>query len=223
MKKVLAICLMMLMVVSLSVTAFAAPNGFVSSPSTQQAPEVVSFKASDPNCNAVIIITPYSKRDTLPDDVKSLNESAYGDIVSSGDLTKFCNDFKKVVTDKKLDSSKLAVTYLFDVRADGCTTHESHKTFEIELSADALKNFVGLLHKKSNGEWELIDNAEVLSDGKTLRFTVDSFSPFSIVVDTSGTTSPQTGDNADMYLYVVVMSAAALSILTAFAAKKKAL
>ena len=67
----------------------------------------------------------------------------------------------------------------------GCTDHDDHDNFEVVLAAETLENFVALLHMKSDGTWELIENADVTGEGTHLTFTVDSFSPFAIVVNTN--------------------------------------
>ena len=77
MKKVLAICLMMAMMLSISVTAFAAPDGFVSSPSSQKAPGLVAFVPKDAACTARLVITPYGDRNDLPVALQTMMEKAY--------------------------------------------------------------------------------------------------------------------------------------------------
>ena len=44
MKKIMAICLTLIMVMSLGVAAFAAPGRFVSSPSVNKAPVLISYE-----------------------------------------------------------------------------------------------------------------------------------------------------------------------------------
>ena len=66
---------------------------------------------------------------------------------------------------------------------------------------------------------------QVTDNGEHLRFSVDSFSPFAIVVDTSaaGSDSPETGVTVDtIYVYAIVMGvAAAALVVVAFVSKKK--
>ena len=220
MKKIFVICLTALMVLSLSVNVFAAPGGFVKSPSGNAAPRLVSFVPSDENCTAELVITPYSERRTLPDDLQSLIGKAYDSIVASDDLTKLNADLAKLAGDKKIDGSKLAVSDLFDVRLVGCDSHEGHAGFEITLAADTLDRFVGLLHMNNDGVWELVANAEVVNDGENLKFSVDSLSPFAIVVD-STPGAPQTGDNTAIYICGGVMAVSACAIILIVIKRKK--
>ena len=89
MKKLLAICLTIVMLMSFSVIAFAAPDNFVSSPSGQSAPEIIDFSVESEDCYADLIITPYSERDDLPEEIREQFEKAYEQIVSATDLTAF--------------------------------------------------------------------------------------------------------------------------------------
>jgi len=142
MKKVLAICLMMVMIVSLSATAFAAPDGFASSPSGNPAPIVISFTASDEDCTAQLVITPYSDRDELSDVILALFEKAYDTIAESDDLTELNEELAKIATEKGIDGKDLAVSDLFDIHVTGCDYHEEHRDFDIILAADTLSHFV---------------------------------------------------------------------------------
>lgn len=214
MKKVLAICLMMVMVVSMSVTAFAAPNGFVSSPSGNAAPVLISFKASDEDCTAALHITPYGERDEISDTLRTMLEKAYNEISNSVDLTKLNADLAKIAADKKIDGKNLAVSDLFDIHVTGCDYHDEHVDFDITLDVDTLNHFVGLLHMNKDGKWELVPDAEVTNNGEHLKFSVDSFSPFAIVVDAgSQGNTPQTGDNSMIYVYVIISAVCALAII----------
>jgi hypothetical protein len=223
MKKAIAICLIVVMVLSMNVNVFAAPGAFISSPSGNPAPQIISFDPSDDDCTAKLVITPYAKRDTLPDELKELIEKAYGEIAASKDLTELNSDLAKLAADKNLKGANLAVSDLFDIYAIDCEKHEEHLEFDIVLAADTLKRFVGLLHMNKNGEWELVSNAEVTNDGKHLKFTVETLSPFAIVVDTSngGSDGPQTGDNSMIHIYVTIMAISAFAILVIVAKNRK--
>lgn len=212
MKKILAICLALVMVFSLGITAFAAPNGFVSSPSENQAPEVDSFVPSDEDCEAEIVITAYADRAELPEELRELLEEAYTEVTEAEDLTTLSEALKKLADKKGIKAENLLVSDLFDIYAEGCDNHDEHKEFVVTLKADTLKNFVGLLHKKDNGSWELINDAKVIKDGTALKFTVDSFSPFAIVVN-KGVTSPQTSDNNIVFAVVALAFVSALAII----------
>lgn len=215
MKKVLVICLMMVMVVSMSVTAFAAPGGFVSSPSGNPAPTVVDFDPNDDDCPGWLVVTPYGDRHKLSDALRAMLEKAYNSIVNSDDLTKLNAELAKIAADKNIVGTDLAVSDLFDIHVTGCDYHDEHVGFDITLDADTLSHFVGLLHMNKDGVWELVTNAEVVNDGEHLKFSVDSFSPFAIVVDTSSGTpdAPQTGDNSMIHIYAIIMVVSALAVI----------
>ena len=213
MKKVLAICLMMVMLLSLSMNAFAA-GGFVSSPTGKPAPELEEFKPSDDDCTAVLVITPYGEKHTLPETLQTLFQNAYNTVKGNNDLTTLNAAFAKLVKDKKLNAANLAVSDLFDIHVTGCDFHDGHTDFDVVLSADMLKHFVALLHMNKNGEWELVSDAQVLNETH-LKFSVESFSPFAIVVDNSTGESDKNGDDSMIHVFAAAMavSAAALVIL----------
>ena len=210
MKKVLAICLMLAMLLSLSVGALAAPNGFVSSPSGSGAPTVEEFKPQDENCTATLLITPYGEREELPELLQSLMQKAYDSVVNAGDLTKLNADFAKLVAGMGLKAENLAISDLFDIHVTGCDFHDGHKEFDVVLKAETLKHFVALLHMNKNGQFELVSDAKVIGDH--LHFSVESFSPFAIVVDTTVEEAPPTGDSVMVFVWVAVVAAVAFAV-----------
>lgn len=214
MKKVLVLCLMLALVVGMSMNVFAVSDGFVSSPSVNPAPTVVSFTPSNEQCTATITITAYADKSELPDELLALFEKAYSDIADCDDLTKLNSALAKIASDKGINGADLAVSDLFDIHVVGCDYHDGHVDFEVTLDVEALSRFVGLLHMNKDGEWELVEDAEVVKDGDHLKFSVDSFSPFAVVVDTSvKDATPQTGDSNMIYVYVAVMAVSALAVL----------
>lgn len=223
MKKVTLVCLATLMVLCMGITAFAAPGSFVSSPSGNPAPTLISFTPGDSSCSAELIITAYINRDTLSEKEKTLIEQAYSVIATTDDLTTLNSDLLKLVNDKKLNGKKLAVSDLFDARIEGCTVHEGHVGNEVVLESDTLNRFVALLRMKDDGEWELVSNAEIINDGKQLRFTSDTFCPYAIVVNTE-IDNPKTGDATLTYVCAVVMALCAVSLafIAVKSRKKKA-
>lgn len=245
MKKVLAICLVIVMAVSMSVNAFAAPEGFVSSPSGNPAPTLISFAPSDEDCTARLVITPYGDRHDLSDTLRTMFEKAYNEIVASSDLTELNADLAEVAEGMNIDGADLAVSDLFDIHVTGCDYHDEHVDFDIVLAADVLKNFVGLLHMNKDSVWELVDNAEVVNNGEHLKFSVDSFSPFAIVVNTGdndvpptddsdnpttgdlndtqsgGDRAPQTGGSSYARIYLIIMAVAALAAVVIWRKSKR--
>lgn len=222
MKKVLAIYLVMLMVLTMSVSVFAAPGSFVSSPSGNPVPRIVNFNPRNDACAAQLIITAYADRPMLPDALRALMEQAYNDIAGTNDLTSLNADLAKIAKNKNMDTTKLAVSDLFDLHMVGCDYHEGHTYFDITLEADTLDRYVALLHMNKNGEWELVEDAKVENNGDHLTFSVEGFSPFAIVVDTSvDVDDPETGDNSMIQVYATIMVISALAAVVILVKGKK--
>ncbi|MBQ8783607.1 MAG: hypothetical protein IJZ57_07540 [Clostridia bacterium] len=222
MKKFLALLMAVIMVLTVSITAFATPGSFVQSPSNNNGPELVEGSNEDEECTAELIITPYKDRATLPAKALADIEKVYGIIAAGVDLTSLNAEFKAFVASKGLLASNLAVSDLFDVSYYNCDIHDFHGYFRIKLSADTLRNFVGLLHY-NDGVWEFVDNAKVLPDGETLEFSIKDLSPFAIVVDTSkgSAVSPETGAEDYTAFVAVITSIAAASVVFVSLKKKK--
>ena len=220
MKKVMVFCLTLVLMASMTLTAFAATGGFVSSPTSNQAPTIVEFKANDEDCTATLLITPYAEKEELPPALQTLFQEAYTDIKESKNLTELCDALTKIASNKKIKGENLAVTELFDIHVTGCDYHTEHTDFDIVLAPETLKNFVALLHMNKDGEWEVVENAKVTNNGEHLEFSVDEFSPFAIVVDTSAKPS-QTGEIDLTPVYIAVMVVSALGIILIIAKSKK--
>ncbi len=219
MKKVLVLCLTAVMIASMCVCAFADTGLFVKSPSTNAAPTVEEFKPLTEGCESEIKVTSFADRATLSADKKALIEKVYDAIVAGNDA-----DIEKILdtvaASSKVDAKNLAIGDLFDISNTDCDAHNDHEGFSIELGSAVLKNFVALLHNK-DGKWEVVSDAKVSADGKTLTFTVDSLSPFAIVVDSSKLPS-DTSDNSSIALWVMALSASALAVVLVALKKRKA-
>lgn len=217
MKKIIAICLSFIIAASATVTVFAAPANFWGSPSGKPSPEIISFKSSDPNSTVQLILTPYSDRNDLSDGQIALLEKAYDSIRNAKSLTELNAELADVVAKLEIDSKYLAVTNIFDIHYVG-SDNQSQK-FEIVLSVDELNNFVGLLHMNKDGVWELVSDAKIEQDGDHLVFSVDSFSPFAVVVDTTGE-SPRTGDSV-MIISAIVLAVSVIALAAITVKRKK--
>lgn len=215
MKKVLAISLMVLMVVCMSLTAFAAPGEFVQSPSNNGAPALVSAKCSAEGCTAELIITPFIDRDELPEDLRLLIEKAYKDIANCDNLVDLCSELADIAKSLNAPETNLAVSDLFDIRYVNCDAHDDHGYFDIVLKSETFNSFVTLMHLSDEG-WEIIDNAKVkeVNGEYHLIFSIDDFSPFAIVVNSSviADKNPHTGDTNSVYFFAVLMVVSALAI-----------
>lgn len=214
MKKLLAICLTVVMLMSFGVIAFAAPNNFISSPSGQSAPEIVDFSVESEDCVADLVITPYSERDTLPEDVREKFEKAYEEIVSASNLAKLNAELSKIAENMNIPEENLVVSELFDIRYINCSKHEGHGYFDIVLKPEVLKGFVALLHLNGDN-WELVEGARVENNGIHLVFSIDDFSPFAIVVNTAENDSvaPSTGEIVNIVLYASIMLVSAVALV----------
>ncbi len=181
MKKLLAILLAAVMVALMAVSAYAAPQNFISSPGAENAPVIVEYEVESEECEAELVLTPYSEHETLFDELDEDIVGAYNQLTSTADLTTLSEALAELAERSNIPASDLAVSDLFDLHYYNCDLHDVHGDFKIKLKAEALENFVGLLHLADDG-WELIEGARV-EDVEYLVFSIDDFSPFAIVVD----------------------------------------
>ncbi len=221
MKKVLTVCLMIVLVAGLGVNALATTEGFTSSPSGNPAPDIVEYEiGNSEDCNSQLVITPYGEKHKLPEALQALLNEAYDEIANAGDLSKLNADFAKLVKDQKISVEDLAVSDLFDIHATECDFHDGHVDFDITLEADTLSHFVALLHMNKNGEFELVADAEVINNGEHLKFSVESLSPFAIVVNTGDGVQENKLDGM-IFVYIAVLVVLAVIIILFLAKKKK--
>ena len=190
MRKVVVICMALAMIMAMAVPAFAAPGVFVESPSKNPAPELVEGKNQSDACQAQIIVTAYGDRNDLTVEQRQKLEAAYTVVVGTQDLSTLNPKVAEIADELGVGISTLAVSDLFDISATECNGHENHGHFDITLKADTLKNFVCLLHYY-NGEWRVVENAEITNNGEHLEFDEDEFSPFAIVVSTEPLPEPE--------------------------------
>lgn len=215
MKKLVVLCLTLVMLASLGLNAFAARGSFVSSPSGNPAPLLIDWEVPDADCTATVVITSYADRDTLDDAKREEMENAYDAIANTLDLTELDADLAQLAEEKDIAPSNLAVSDLFDISYVGCEDHRDHDGyFSITFEAETLKNFVGLIYHNGE-EWVLVDDAVV--DGKQLTFTTKEFSPFAIVVDTNA----QTGDNTMIYVWSAIAAASGVLLVVIGLKNKK--
>lgn len=215
MKKVLAICFVMVMVMTMSITAFAASSNFISSPSVTPGPTIVDSTNNGEDCDGKVIVTPYSERDSLDDDSKKDIEDAYNNITNSEDITKLVDGLTDVAEKAGVSNNDLSVKDLFDVDYSGCTKDHKHGDFNIKLNGEPLNNFVALVYHDGDG-WKTVDNAKV-TDGKYLSFTAEAMGPYAIVVSKSAI-SPETSDNTTAWSFAAIMLVSAVAFV--FASKK---
>lgn len=219
MKKILTVLMLSLLVFSLAFTA--AADDFVQSPSANRAPEFIFGGSEDHPCDEPLIITAYGDRNQLPADLKAEIEKVYADVKDSKNLVALCADLKTLAEKKGIPTTNLSVSELFDIRdAHG----DVEATFDIVLKAEALENFVGLVHY-NNGTYELLEDATVtVVDGEYhLSFSVDSLSPFMVIVDTGEKLPTDDGSLLVAILAVIAIAecAALVAIVVKFILGKK--
>ncbi|MBE6770727.1 MAG: hypothetical protein E7547_01115 [Ruminococcaceae bacterium] len=218
MKKVLAICLAVVMVISAGVMAFAQ-GGFVSSPSGNKAPVIVTVTYGDNSCRPEIIVTPYVDKETLEDYKEQALIDAYNEILNCDNLADLCSGLIALAAELGRNVRNFAISDLFDISAYHTLPHDYCGTITLTLNSETLTNFVGLLHRNSEGVWELIPNVVVDYDNNTITFTVNNFSPFAIVVDTAAEDAPNTGSS--IYIPAIVMCVSAVSLAAVLISLKK--
>ncbi len=219
MKKFMITCLALVLMMSMSLTAFAA--GFVESPSLNPAPTLVSFYVDSEECEADLVITAYSQRSNLSEEGRVTIEGVYDDIKNATDISTLSADLAAVANSLNVATADLSVSDLFDISYMNCDpeTHTAeHGSFHITLRAETLDNFVGILHF-TDGAYELVSDAKVNENGD-LTMSVDSLSPFAIVVGPEKS-APDTGDNSMIYMWGILAAVSALAVVICLKEAKK--
>ncbi len=223
MKKALAIILALVVVVcaGFTIVAFAEPGAFVSSPSGNEAPEVVEVDYDDDSCEPEIVVTPYKDRETLDEDKEDDMNKAYEEIAADDDLTKLCPELKGVADAKGIPAERLAVSDLFDVSAYHTRNdHEYCGTTTISLKSETIKKFVALLHRDPDTDkWEVVDGVIVDKVNNTITFSAEDFSPYAIVIEKSLDSAPDTGSS--LYIPAILMVVSAVSLAGVLISLKK--
>ena len=209
MKKILVFGLVLVMCLSMGLTAFASIGGYIQSPTKNKAPEVVEVTpATATSEKLVITVTPFAKRNTLTGETAANFTKAHVSIDANKDITVLTPEVKAAAEKANVKVENLGVSDLFDVSANMKLTSD----VTIKLNAETAKHFVALLHYH-NGAWEVVENATVKDN--TLTFTVKDLSPFAIVVDRekATVTAPLTGDNGVASVVAVMALVSALGIV----------
>ena len=220
MKKFMALLLTMVMVLMLSVTAFAAPRSFVSSPSNNPAPIVEGSEALSEDCFGQIKITPYIDRDELDEEALKAIQEAYDQIAGNVNNEKFLKALQEIADKNKMNSEDLSVSDLFYVGYENCDQHieKSHKGFRVTLKVDTIKNLKGILGYY-NGEWVVLEIESYDPVNGTVTFIVDKFGPVAFVVDKYS--PPSTGDNGMVTLWVMVALVSAMAMISTLVLPKR--
>lgn len=213
MKKIVTSVMVLALILSLGLSVFAAPGGFLVSPGTKPTPTLIDGSITD--CDGDLVVTPYSERHDLSDDERDLLEGAYDQIRDHKDLSDLCADLEKIAKENKDNVKRYAVSELFNVGYEGCDAHDNHTDYKAVLKPQSTKNFVALM-ALVDGEWVIVENAKV--DGNHLVVEGAYYGPYAIVVDTG---SGATGDSFP-WIYVVLMAVSAMGLVVlAIAYKQK--
>ena len=183
MKKLLALALSLVLVISaMTLAVSAASDDFVMSPGQAGAPEVIN----DPKTDYTVGITAYKDRDSLSEEKKTEIEAAYNDLAGASDLSKIVEgvDLKEGVEDE------IGVGEVFDASIISGTA-EGAVSFKLRSASFADENFVALLHYV-NGKFVVVDDVTVKGD--VADISVDSLSPFAIIVNANYNEAPVTDD-----------------------------
>lgn len=207
MKKFVSIFFAILLASVMCVTAFAAPNNFVSSPEADNDTTLDGSDNITDGCDAVVVLTTFADRANLDDASRKNLEDARDAIVDSDDLTKLCADL-----DDKSDAS-LSVSDIFDIDYTENGSHDGHDGFTIRVKTNSLDKLVAVMNY-DGGEWTLVD-ASVNADG-LLEIKTAKTGAFAVVIENEQgeTSNPnQTGDDFRWWIYVALMVVCAGALL----------
>ena len=218
MKKVLAVCLAVVLVVSAGVLAFAQ-GGFVSSPSGNKGPEISDVILGDLTCNPRVVITPYAEREKLDDQKEAELNKAYDEISANSDLSNLTPDLKAIAAALGVSHLRFAVSELFDISVYHTLPHDYCGEITVKLTIEAPENYSALIHRDSENGWEIVPDVVVDKANKTLTFTGTEFSPFAIVVDKEADALPNTGSM--LYIPAIAMVVSAISLVVVLVSIKK--
>ena len=199
MKKLFVVFMIVLLALSMSLPIFANVGGFISSPSGHQAPEVIEADNRSKKCEAVISVTAYAQRDTLPEESRIEIEQAYATIRGTEDVTTLSPDIVNYAAEAEVGTYELAVSDLFDITHSECAEHDKHKYFEIAIGTETMDKFVCLLHFK-DGEWTVVESARLNRKKGMIEFEADDFSPFAVVVSVAS--EPAAKDNTALIIAI---------------------
>lgn len=217
MKKIICLSIALLMVFALSIPAFAAEGSFIQSPGKTN-PTIEDVDTDIPNYDGKIVIVPYQKKSTLPDDESKLMDEAYGDIAGHNSGSNLNDVLKEIAGENNTTSDKLGISDLFDVHENGNVTYNNGR-YTITMAVENVPNYKGLIYKGEDGNWHRLTDAKLSADGKKLTFTTSTLSvPFAIVVEKTGA-SPKTGDVSLYYIVFALVSSIALAGFSAYKIK----
>ncbi len=221
MKRIVTLMIVFMLAMGLCVPAFAYPGGFVSSPSLNDEPELMAFSLDPEDGNVQLIVTPYSRRDTLNDEMKQNFEAAYSSIFENADLSKLVPGIAEFTG---VDAANLAVSDLFHVHVEYMVARavaEDVTTYTLTVDCRTLNKFEALLQKTESG-WVIVENARLTDEGY-VQFDTQELGVFAVVVDIeNGGVTPPTGDMLPLFFAGLLLTAAAFVAVMLFKGRKAA-
>ena len=243
MRKIVCLLTALILCLSMVVPAFAAENGFVPSITYKPNPEIVPVEGPDGEehigvvrdkdgeiidyvGHGCLLITPiahvWDEEIDVPAEIEQLLTKVY-DALNDGSM--------KIPYEKheaNLDAANMVIRDLFDARWV-CEEHramieEEGVTFEItfDLGVVADAEIFVMTYDEAVNEWAPIVKTVNNGDGTvTCIFEHLCAIEFSIPVADVGDDSPQTGDTADIGIWIIVMATAAIMLVAIIAIGKK--
>ncbi len=228
MKRILALSMVVIMVLMIAVTSFATiPSPGTPSPGTPSpgipspgipspgvddkndpvintTPTVMGSTNESPDCSGKIVVSAYTDRDDLSAASKAEIEAAYKNIKETADLGTLSVELGLIAEENNVTTDKLSVVQIFDISCVDCDDHDAHGAFTIIMMPTAFERFMALMHYV-DGEWEFIQT-EKTENG--IKFIVDKFSPFAVVVHDDSINEPTTPENPVITTAPTLVSAA---------------
>lgn len=217
MKKIFTFAAVLMIVLTLSVSAFAANGAFVSSPSKTLAPELIDAENASPDCEADIVITSYADRTSLDEHALDELAAAYSEIASVEDLGSLSESIATLAENLGVSSEGFAVSELFDISYVDCDGHQSHEEFTITFKPASVENLVAVLHY-TDSEWEIVPSK--VENGEVTIVT-KLFSPFALLVHTDMPTEQPTAGALPWIIGGIVLLLIILAIILILLSRKK--
>ena len=217
MKKIFAVIFVLLLVVSTTLTTWAANGSFVSSPSNHMAPILINAENVSEGCTAKITITAYADREELGEQKKNMLVDAYWLIANAEDLGTLSTDIGQLADELGISSHDFAVSDLFDISYSGCEQHENHYIFTITIKPTSVENFVAMLHY-TGADWEVIEGTV---EEDEIIFVSEDLSPFAIMVNAGDSDVQPTADFCPCIIAIFLLFLLVLLIVWLMGRKKK--
>ena len=147
MKKLIIILTVAVAIIAMSVSALAAPGGFIESPSANGAPTIVGGNSD----GGVRVIAYRDRKNSLSAEQIANFESAYKSVVDVSNISDVNSELSDIASAVKVNAADLAVSDLFYVDIDGEMTSAL-----ISLESATFSNFVCLL-RYDGSNWVVVD------------------------------------------------------------------